>query len=150
MKAGYECQKDNNIDSLLVKIAEHFDTTVKTLEDDLTKIISVPKRIRIIQRVDESKYVLRVRGASDEDISFLTSVLGNPVKISQEKLSLNDFVKEVMNIPSVETKSKIEIMDILNLDDVEFQQYQKQLERFGKRGRGPQPILDAYEILSKE
>lgn len=149
MKAEYELSKDSNVESLLVKIAENFGTTVKTLEDDVTKVISVPSRIRIIQRVDETKFVLRVRGASDEDIGFLTGILGNPVKISQEKLSLNDFVKEVMSIPEVKTKSKNEVIDILDLDDEEFQQYYKQLKRFGKRGRGPQPILDAYEILSK-
>ena len=149
MKAEYELSKDSNVESLLVKIAENFGTTVKTLEDDITKVIAVPSRIRIIQRVDETKYVLRVRGASDEDISFLTGILGDPVKISQEKLSLNDFVNEVMSIPEVKTKSKDEVIDILNLDDEEFQQYYKQLERFGKRDRGPQPILDAYEILSK-
>lgn len=149
MKAEYELSKDSNVESLLVKIAENFGTTVKTLEDDVTKVISVPSRIRIIQRVDETKFVLRVRGASDEDIGFLTGILGNPVKISQEKLSLNDFVKEVMSIPEVKTKSKNEVIDILDLDDEEFQQYYKLLKRFGKRGRGPQPILDAYEILSK-
>jgi hypothetical protein len=149
MKAEYKLSKDSDIESLLVKIAENFGTTVKTLEDDITKVIAVPSRIRIIQRVDETKYVLRVRGASDEDISFLTGILGNPVKISQEKLSLNDFVKEVMSIPVVETKSKEEIIDILDLEDDEFQQYFKQLERFGKRGRGSQAILDAYKILSK-
>ncbi|MCK5158001.1 MAG: hypothetical protein KAR08_02505 [Candidatus Heimdallarchaeota archaeon] len=149
MKAEYELSKDSNVESLLVKIAENFGTTVKTLEDDITKVIAVPSRIRIIQRVDEAKFVLRVRGASDEDISFLTGILGKPVKISQEKLSLNDFVKEVMSIPEVKTKSKDEVIDILDLDDEEFQGYYKQLERFGKRGRGPQPILDAYEILSK-
>lgn len=149
MKAEYELSKDSDVESLLVKIAENFGTTVKTLEDDITKVIAVPSRIRIIQRVDETKYVLRVRGASDEDISFLTGILGDPVKISQEKLSLNDFVKEVMSIPEVKTKSKDEVIDILDLDDEEFQQYYKQLERFGKRGRGPQPILDAYEIFSK-
>ncbi len=149
MKAEYKLSKDSDIESLLVKIAENFGTTVKTLEDDTTKVIAVPSRIRIIQRVDDTKYVLRVRGASVEDISFLTGILGDPVKISQEKLSLNDFVKEVMNIPVVETKSKEEIIDILDLEDGEFQQYFKQLERFGKRGRGSPAILDAYKILSK-
>ncbi|MCE7746682.1 MAG: hypothetical protein GPJ52_16260 [Candidatus Heimdallarchaeota archaeon] len=149
MKAEYELPKDSNVDPLLVKIAENFGTTVKTLEDDVTKVISVPSRIRIIQRVEETKFVLRVRGASDKDIGFLTGILGDPLKVSQEKLSLNDFVKEVMSIPDVKTKSKEEVIDILDLDDEEFQQYYKQLERFGKRGRGPQPILDAYEILSK-
>jgi len=149
MKAEYELSKESNVESLLVKIAENFGTTVKTLEDDITKVIAVPSRIRIIQRVDETKYVLRVRGASDEDISFLTSILGDPVKISHEKLSLNDFVKKVMSIPEVETKSKEEIIDILDLEDEKFQQYYKQLERFGKRGRGPQATLDAYTILSK-
>ena len=149
MKAEYELPKESDIDSLLVKIAENFGTSVKTLEDDVTKIISVPSRIRIIQRVDETKYVLRVRGASDEDIAFLTDILGNPVKVSQEKLSLNDFVNVVMGIPDVKTKRKEEIIDILDLDEEEFQQYYTQLERFGKRGRGPQPILDVYEILSK-
>ena len=122
---------------------------MKTLEDDITKVIAVPSRIRIIQRVDETKYVLRVRGASDEDVSFLTGILGDPVKISQEKLSLNDFVNEVLSIPEAKSKSKDEVIDILDLEDEEFQQYYKQLERFGKRGKGPQPILDAYEILSK-
>lgn len=149
MKAEYKLSKDSDIESLLVKIAENFGTTVKTLEDDITKVIAVPSRIRIIQRVDDTKYVLRVRGASVEDISFLTGILGDPVKISQEKLSLNDFVKEVMNIPVVETKSKEEIIDILDLEDDEFQQYFKQLERFGKRGRGSPAILDVYKILSK-
>ncbi len=149
MKAEYELSKNSDVESLLTKIAESFGTTVKTLEDDVTKVISVPSRIRIIQRVDEAKFVLRVRGASDEDIGFLTSILGDPLKVSQEKLSLNDFVKEVMSIPDVKTKSKDEVIDILDLDDEEFQGYYKQLERFGKRGRGPQPILDAYEILSK-
>lgn len=149
MKAQYELPKESDVDSLLVKVAENFGTTVKTLEDDVTKVISVPSRIRILQRVDETKYVLRVSGASDEDIAFLTGILGNPVKITQEKLSLNDFVKEVMSIPDVKSKSKDEVIDILDLDDEEFQQYYKQLERFGKRGRGPQPILDTYEILSK-
>ena len=149
MKAEYELSKDSDVESLLVKIAENFGTTVKTLEDDVTKVITVPSRIRIIQRVDETKYVLRVRGASDEDIGFLTGILGDPVGISQEKLSLNDFVKEVMSIPEVKTKSKDEVIDILDLEDEEFQQYYEQLERFGKRGKGPQPILDAYEILSK-
>ena len=149
MKAEYELSKNSDVESLLIKIAENFGTTVKTLEDDVTKVISVPSRIRIIQRVDEAKFVLRVRGASDEDIGFLTSILGDPLKVSQEKLSLNDFVKEVMSIPDVKTKSKDEVIDILDLDDEEFQGYYKQLERFGKRGRGPQPILDAYEILSK-
>jgi hypothetical protein len=92
---------------------------------------------------------LRVRGASDEDIAFLTGVIGEPIKVSQEKLSLNDFVKQVMSIPEVKTKSKDEIIDILDLDEEEFKQYFKQLERFGKRGRGPQATLDAYELLSK-
>jgi hypothetical protein len=149
MKAEYELPKESDIDSLFVKIAENLGTSVKTLEDDVTKIISVPSRIRIIQRVDETKYVLRVRGASDEDIAFLTDILGNPVKVSQEKLSLNDFVNVVMGIPDVKTKRKEEVIDILDLDEEEFQQYYTQLERFGKRGRGPQPILDVYEILSK-
>jgi hypothetical protein len=149
MKAEYELLKDSDIDPLLEKIAENFGTTVKTLEDDVTKIISVPSRIRILQRVDDTKYVLRVRGASDEDITFLTGILGDPIKVSQEKLSLNDFVKIVMSIPDVKTKSKDEVIDILDLSDEEFQGYFKQLERFGKRGRGPQEILDIYELLSK-
>ncbi len=149
MKAQYELPKDSDIESMLVKIAEKFGTIVKTLEDDTTKIISVPSEIRIIQRVDETKYVLRIKGASNEDITFINGIIGNPIKISQEKLSLNDFAKEVMSIPEIKTKSKEEINDILDIEDDEFQQYYKQLERFGKRGHGPQAILDVYEILSK-
>ncbi len=149
MKAEYELPKESDIESLLIKIAENFGTSVNTLDDDITKMIFVPSRIRILQRVEEKKYVLRVRGASDEDISFLTGILGEPIKISQEKLSLNDFVKLVLSIPEVKTKNKNEIIDILDLDDEEFQQYYLQLERFGKRGRGPQETLDVYELLSK-
>jgi len=149
MKAEYELPKESDIETLLEKIAENFGTIVKTLEDDVTKIILVPSRIRILQRVDETKYVLRVRGASEDDIAFLTGILGNPVKISHEKLSLNDFVNLVLSVPEVKSKSKEEIVDILDLDDEEFQLYYKQLERFGKRSRGPQATLDVYELLSK-
>jgi hypothetical protein len=149
MKAQYDIPKDSDVEAILKKLAENFGTEVKTLEDDITKTILVPSKIRIIQRIEETKYVFRVRGASDEDINFLTGLLGEPVKIGQEKLSLNDFVAEVMKIPDVESKNKAEIIDILDLDEEEFQQYFKQMERFGKRGRGPKPILDAYKILSK-
>ncbi len=149
MKAQYDLQLDNDMDSILNDIADYFNTSIKTLEDDITKIISVPSRIRILQRKEENKYVLKVRGASNEDISFLSGILGEPIKIGQEKLSLNDFVKEVMNIPDVESKTKNEIIEILDIEENEFQQYYKQMERFVQRGRGPQAILDAYNILSK-
>ncbi|NHJ49203.1 MAG: hypothetical protein FK733_15550 [Asgard group archaeon] len=149
MKAQYEIPNDSDFESLLTKIAESFGTDIKTLEDDTTRIILVPSRIRIIIRTEETKFVFRVKGASDEDISFLTGILGEPVQIGQEKLSLNEFVSEVLKIPDVNSKNKAEIIDILDVDDEEFQQYYKQMERFGKRGRGPQPILDAYKILSK-
>jgi hypothetical protein len=149
MKAQYETSIDSDIESLLTKIAESFGTDVKTLEDDVTRIILVPSRIRIIIRTEETKYVFRVKGASDEDINLLTGILGEPTQVGQEKLSLNEFVSEVLKIPDVESKNKTEIIDILNIDEEEFQGYFKQMERFGKRGRGPQPILDAYKILSK-
>jgi hypothetical protein len=149
MKAQYELPKDSDIEPMLEKIADQFGTSVKTLEDDITKIILVPSRIRILQRIEENMVILKVKGASDEDIQFFTSILREPVRIGQEKLSLNDFVKEVMKIPDVESKNKHEIIDNLDIDEDEFTHYFKQLERFGKRGRGPQAILDAYKILSK-
>jgi hypothetical protein len=149
MKALYELSKESDIESILEKIAAYFETSIKTLEDDISKMILVPSRIKILQTLEENKFVFNVRGASNEDIQFLTGVLGKPIKIGQEKLSLNDFVKEVMSIPDVEVKSKQEIIDILDIDEDEFAQYFKQMERFGKRGRGPQAILDAYKILSK-
>ncbi|NHK30002.1 MAG: hypothetical protein FK730_01535 [Asgard group archaeon] len=149
MKAQYDLPKDIDMESMLEKLAEYFGTSVKTLEDDITKIILVPSRIRILQRIEENKIVIKVKGASDEDIKFITGIIGEPIKIGQEKLSLNDFVNEVMSIPDVEDKNKHEIIDILDIEEDEFVQYFKQMERFGKRGRGPQTILDAYKILSK-
>ena len=149
MKARYELPKNIDIETILEKIADYFNTEIKKQSDDSTNIILVPSKIRILQRVEESKIVFKVRGAAQEAIDFLTELLGQPISVSEEKLSLNDFVDKILRIPKVESKSKEEIIDYLDIDAEEFQEYFSKMQRFGKRGRGPKPILDAYKLLTK-
>ena len=112
-------------------------------------MIKPQSKLRILQRMDENHITIKVRGASNEDIDFLKGVLGNPKMIAEENRSALELANEVIKIPEVRSKSNEEIMEHLDIEEDEFNLFMKQMERGASRGRGPEAIQKAYEILTK-
>ncbi|NHJ04337.1 MAG: hypothetical protein EAX90_05910 [Candidatus Heimdallarchaeota archaeon] len=149
MNARFELPLDSEIDSQLEEIAQKYATEVKLLDDGKSKMINPPIKLRILQRFDENNITIKVRGATEEDISFLGNFWGSPKSITEESRSALEFANEVLKIPDVTAKSKEEIIELMDIDEADFDNYMKQMERGASRGRGPEAILKAYEILNK-
>ena len=131
-----ELKKNTHIDSRLKEPTETLESGVIGIQD-VARFLEDYKRG--LEFDPEKLEMIRER------LNLLNTLKRKYNKSVEEILAYKQQIKRELNL----IESKDEVIDILDLDDEEFQQYYKQLERFGKRGRGPQPILDAYEILSK-
>lgn len=145
MKATYILPISENIVKILEKIAENYKTDVKKEDMNDGYFILAEPKLQIASAVETSNYIIHVWGASEEDINYLTTMFGNPIRTSSEKLSTLEFAQELLILPNIESLSKDEIIDFMQLSEQDYDQYKKLL-RLSVMRQSPH---DAVERISK-
>ena len=147
MKAVFLISKDNYSSDQLEKIAEKYGTTVHLDDDDISRFILVKPKLQIKERQEEGQYSFKVWGATQEDIDFLKGIWGEPTRTEAQRLTPIEFAQELISIPGIKNKSKEEIMDIMELDDRKYLQYQRLIKNQLRRPNPAEVFVKAAEIL---
>lgn len=148
MKAIFFISGENYSPNQLDKIAEKYGTTVH-VDDEIGRFILVKPKLQIKERKEEDRYSFNVWGASQEDIDFLKSILGEPARTAEQRLSPLEFAQEITAIPGIMEKSKEEIMEIMEVNDRQYLQYQKLIQNQLRRPNPAEIFVKAAEILQK-
>lgn len=148
MKAVFFISTENYSPDQLDKIAEKYGATVH-IDEEIGRFILVKPKLQIKEQKEEDKYSFNVWGASQEDINFLKSILGEPARTAEQRLSPLEFAQELIAIPGIIEKSKDEIMEIMEINDRQFIQYQRLIKNQLRRPNAAEIFVKASEILQK-
>ena len=80
---------------------------------------------------------------------YLKSILGEPTRTEKQRLSPIEFVQELIGIPNINNLTKEEIMEIMELDDRKFIQYQRLIANQLRRPDPQNEFTKASEIMNK-
>ncbi|MGC9780725.1 MAG: hypothetical protein HZR80_15900 [Candidatus Heimdallarchaeota archaeon] len=149
MKATFILSENDYVKEKFDEIAQKYGTAVKFDDDGIGRFLIAPPKFQIKERLEEDNYNIKVWGATEEDIQYLKSIWGEPTRTEKQRLSPIEFAQEIVGVPDIKTLSKEQIMEIMELDDRQFTQYQRLLANQLRRPN-PQPIFTkASEIMSK-
>lgn len=149
MKATFFVNSDIDIFQHLEEIAKRYNAAVKLADDGQTHYIIVRPKFQIKKKLEGNQYKIDVWGGTEEDISYLTSLLGVPQTTAIERLPPIDFAKELVSIPEIDTKSKEEIIDTLDVDEKGLMQYARLFKALSRRPDASNDITKSLEILEK-
>ncbi|MCK4844606.1 MAG: hypothetical protein KAS95_02930 [Candidatus Heimdallarchaeota archaeon] len=150
MKATYILPLTENIEKILEKIAENYKTDVKKEDMNDGYFILAKPKLQIASAVETSNYIIHVWGASEEDINYLTTMFDNPIRTSSEKLSTLEFAQELLILPNIDSLSKDEIIDFMQLSEQDYDQYKKLLRLSVMRQSPHNAVEQIYKILEKK
>lgn len=150
MKATYILPLTENIVKILEKIAENYKTDVKKEDMNDGYFILAKPKLQIASAVETSNYIIHVWGASEEDINYLTTMFDNPIRTSSEKLSTLEFAQELLILPNIDSLSKDEIIDFMQLSEQDYDQYKKLLRLSVMRQSPHDAVEQIYKILEKK
>lgn len=139
----------DTIESTFSNMADHFKTDVHADDYGYSYIISKPNKLQIAQKEVKGEYQVYVWGANEEQLGYFKSVLGDPLKIVEEKLSPVDFAKELANIPDVANRTKNEIMQLMDINEADLKRYKKLIGYACRKTNAEEELLLAKEILEK-
>ncbi len=149
MKAIFQISTENYSTDQLDKIAEKYSTTTQYDDDGVSRFILVEPKLQITERSMGDKYTYNVWGASQKDIDFLKSILGDPARTAEQRLTPLEFAQELIAIPGITEKSKEEIMEIMEVNERQYLQYQKLIKNQLRRSNAADLFIKAAEILQK-
>ncbi|NHJ88107.1 MAG: hypothetical protein FK734_21760 [Asgard group archaeon] len=149
MKATFILQPDSYSPNLLEKIAENFGVSVRFDDDGIGRFILVQPKLQIKERKSDDGYYFNVWGASQENIDFFKTILGEPFRTEEQRLTPLEFAQELTSIPGIMEKSKEEIMELMEVDDRQFTQYQRLIQNQLRRPEPEALFIQAAEILEK-
>ena len=118
-------------------------------EDGESRFILVQPKLQIKERKEEDKYSFNVWGATPDDIEFFKGIWGEPARTEAQRLSPVEFAQELIGIPGIMNKSKEEIMDLMELDERKYTQYQRLIQNQLRRPNAAEVFVKAAEILNK-
>ena len=75
--------------------------------------------------------------------------MGEPARTAEQRLSPLEFAQELTAIPGIMEKSKAEIIEIMELDDRQYVQYQRLIKNQLRRPNAAEVFVKASEILQK-
>jgi len=149
MKAVFFISTENYSPDHLDKIAEKYGTSVHFGDDGVSRFILVKPKLQIKEQKEGDKYSFKVWGATQEDIDFFKSILGEPARTAEQRLSPLEFAQELIAIPGIMEKSKAEIIEIMELNDRQYLQYQRLIKNQLRRPNPAEHFIKASEILQK-
>ncbi|MHA1127236.1 MAG: hypothetical protein ACTSQX_16545 [Candidatus Heimdallarchaeota archaeon] len=149
MKAIFYLNEGSNVLEQLNQIAQKYGTDVKLDDDNVNHFILAKPKLKIMKRLENGRYTIQIWGATPGDIEYLKSIWGEPARTEAQRLSPLEFAHELTSIPSVMTKTKEEIMDIMEIDDKQYTQYQKLIQNQLRRPNPAEHFVKAAEILKK-
>ncbi len=150
MKATFILPLTENIVKILEKIAENYKTDVKKEDMKDGYFILAKPKLQIASAVETSNYIIHVWGASEEDINYLTTMFDNPIRTSSEKLSTLEFAQELLILPNIDSLSKDEIIDFMQLSEQDYDQYKKLLRLSVMRQSPHHAVEQVHKILEKK
>jgi len=149
MKATFFISPDSYSPDQLKKIADKYGVTVQLEEDGVSRFILVRPKLQIKERKEEDKYSFNVWGATPDDIKFFKGIWGEPARTEAQRLSPVEFAQELISIPGILNKSKEEIMDLMELDDRKYNQYQRLIQNQLRRPNPVEVFVKAAKILNR-
>ena len=149
MKIIYEIKDVNSFLSQLTQIAQKYNTVVKEYDEEPGYFIFIKNKIKIYEVSKDNKKLTYVWGATDEDVSFLTSFWGPPIKKIELKMTPLQFASELVEIPQVDRITKEEIIEILEISDRDFIQYSRYIKMASRKKDIPKEVQNANKILEK-
>jgi hypothetical protein len=149
MKAIFYLDEGSNIVEQLEQIAQKYGSEVKLDDDGVSHFILAQPKLKIMKRLENGKYTLQIWGATPDDIEYLKSLWGEPARTEVQRLSPLEFAQELTSIPGVLDKSKEEIMEIMEVDDRQYTQYQRLIQNQLRRPEPAEHFVKAAEILKK-
>ena len=149
MKAIFYLNEDSNVLEQLEQIAQKYGSAVKLDDDGVSHFILAQPKLKIMKRFENGKYSIQIWGATPEDIEYLKSLWGEPARTEAQRLSPLEFAQELTSIPSVLDKTKKEIMEIMEVDDRQYTQYQRLIQNQLRRPNPAEHFVKAAEILKK-
>ncbi|MHA1442431.1 MAG: hypothetical protein ACTSPK_11295 [Candidatus Heimdallarchaeota archaeon] len=149
MKAIFYLDEGSNVLEQLEQIALKYGTDVKLDDDGTSHFILAQPKLKIMKRLVDGKYAIQIWGATSEDVDYLKSIWGQPARTEAQRLSPMEFAQELTSIPSVMDKTKEEIMEIMELDDKKYTQYQRLINNQLRRPNPAEHYVKAAEILKK-
>ncbi len=147
MKAIFEPIDNQKILNQLEEIAKYYQTEVIQHDTDESHFIFVRSRIKITEEKRNNETRIFVSGANESDIVYLKQFWGKPIEIVTEKMTPMDFVKEVVNISNIENLKKEELINLLEINEKEFDQYLRYMKRIAKRANAPSNVVKVALIL---
>ena len=128
-------------------VANHYQTKAVPHDKEEGHFVFVKSRIMITELIRNNEVQIHVSGANDEDLSFLSSVWGEPISVIKEKRSPMDFAKEIAEIPNIDRLDKQDIIVLLDITEADYGQYIRYLERVARRPNTAEEVVKAIEIL---
>jgi len=150
MKATFIFTKEDYEKESLDEIAAKYATKVILDDDGISRFLIVLPKFQIKERLIDEKYHLYIWGAKKQDIEYLKTKWGNPARTEAQRLSPKEFAHELMGIRGVENMTKEQIMDVMELNDRQFTQYQRILKNVLRRPDQPEILVKAAQIMNKE
>ena len=129
------------------EVANHYQTRVMPHDKGEGHFVFVRSRIMITELIRNNEVQIHVSGANDDDLSFLTSVWGDPISVVKEKRSPMEFANEIVEIPNVDQLDKADIIALLDITEKDYSQNLRYLERVAKRPNSAEEVIKAVQIL---
>ena len=149
MKIIYEIKNENEFLNQLHKIALEYSTQVLEFDDGSGHFIFVKSKIKISEKTKDNRKFAYVWGATEKDISYLNSVWGQPFQKIELKMTPIEFASELMEIPKVESLTKEEIVQIMEISDKDFNQYKRFIKMALRKSDINEDVKKASAILEQ-
>ena len=149
MKATFILSENNYAKEKLDVIAQKYGTSVHLDDDGIGRFILAPPKFQIKERPEQGNYIIKVWGATEKDITYLKTIWGEPTSTEKQRLSPIEFAEELIGIPNVNNLNKQQIMDIMELDERQFIQYQRLIANQLRRPNPQKEFAKASEIMNK-
>ncbi len=149
MKATFYLKEGSNVLEQLNQIAQKYGTDVKLEDDGVGHFLIVKPKFQIAEQFENGKYTINVWGATPEHIEYLKSIWGEPARLAEQRLSAQEFAQELTSIPGILEKTKEEIMDVMEVNEKQYTQYQRLVNNQLRRPNPVELYVKAAEILKK-
>jgi hypothetical protein len=150
MKAVFRVEEESNVKEQLEEIAEKYQTELHLDDDEVHYFILVKPKLQIRDRHFDDEHRIMVWGATEEDMEYLKSVLGEPWRTKVQKLTPLEFARELVSIPDVNNKSKGDIIATLELSEKDYRRYNSTLRLASRRSSTPDIVKKAAEIMKNK
>ena len=147
MKILYEIKDANQFLNQLAKVAQKYGTRVQEYDEGPGHFIFIKTKIKIYEVLKENRTYAYVWGATEEDISFLNSFWGEPLKKIELQMTPLEFASELLEIPQIEKITIKDIIQMLEISERELNQYIRFIKRASRKTDIPEEVKKANKIL---